>query len=273
MSIEEIIKKSLEEDIGYKDVTTANLKLKHTDVTADFIAKDDGIIAGIYIAKRVLYCVDPDVKFTIFKEDGSMVKIGDKIASVTGNATSILKAERVALNFLQRLSGIASLTNKFVKEIKGYHSKILDTRKTTPLLRELEKYAVKTGGGYNHRFGLYDMVMLKENHIRSVGSITKAVALIRENDVTHKIEVEVTNIRELKEAVKTKVDRAMLDNMSLEDIKNAVNLFGDKIELEASGNVNLKTVRKIAETGVHYISSGALTHSYKSLDISLLFRS
>ena len=273
MSIDEIIKKSLEEDIGYKDITTENLSLQNTIATADFIAKSSGIIAGINIAKKVFFYVDSDVTFTISKEDGDVVKKGDLIAFVTGNAASILKAERVALNFLQRMSGIASLTHKFVKETEGFSAKILDTRKTTPLLRELEKYAVKTGGGYNHRFGLYDMVMLKENHIRSAGSIAKAVNLIKENDVTHKIEVEVTNIEELKEAVKAKVGRAMLDNMSVEDMKTAVKLFGDKIELEASGNVSLKTVRKIAETGVHYISSGALTHSYKSLDISLLFRS
>lgn len=273
MSIEEIIQKSLEEDIGYKDITTENLRLNDTFISADFIAKENGIIAGIDIAKKVFFHVDSDIEFIIFKKDGNVVEKKDIIAFVSGNAASILKAERVALNFLQRLSGIATLTHKFVEQVKGLNVKILDTRKTTPLLRELEKYAVKTGGGYNHRFGLYDMVMIKENHIRSAGSITKAVNLIRKNDVTHKIEVEITNLEELKEAVDANIDRAMLDNMSIEDMKNAVKLFGDKLELEASGNVNLNTVREIAKTGVHYISSGALTHSYKSLDISLLFRS
>lgn len=159
-----------------------------------------------------------------------------------------------------------------VEQLAGTDAKLLDTRKTTPLLRQLEKYAVKVGGGFNHRFGLYDMIMLKENHIRAAGSITKAVEMVKKNNCTYKIEVEVTNLEELKEAVEAKVDRVMLDNMTLDSMKNAVELYKGKVELEASGNVKLETIRKIAETGVDYISSGAITHSYKSLDISLLFR-
>jgi nicotinate-nucleotide pyrophosphorylase (carboxylating) len=170
------------------------------------------------------------------------------------------------------MSGIASLTAKMVEQLAGTHAKLLDTRKTTPMLRCLEKYSVKVAGGYNHRFGLYDMIMLKENHIRAAGSISKAVAMVKKNNCTYKIEVEVTNLEELKEAVEAKVDRVMLDNMSLEKMKEAVELYHGKVELEASGNVRLETIREIAETGVDFISSGAITHSYKSLDISLLFR-
>ncbi len=272
MDIDEIIRYAIKEDLGYGDITTDNLNLENKIIEADFIAKQDGILAGIFLIKKIFGFIDATIEINILKNDGEPIKKGQIFATIKGAASSILKAERVTLNFIQRLSGIATLTNKFTKKIKNYKVKILDTRKTTPLLRELEKYAVKVGGGYNHRFGLFDMILIKENHIRSAGSITNAVKLIKEKDVIHKVEVEVTNLDELTEAVQAGADRAMLDNMSINDMKKAVKMYKDKIELEASGNVTLDTVEDIAKTGVHFISSGAITHSYKSLDISLLFR-
>ena len=211
------------------------------------------------------------IVFKALKKDGDNISKGDRLAEISGKAVSILQAERVALNFLQRMSGIATMTNKFVRQIVSFKAKLLDTRKTTPMLREFEKYAVRVGGGFNHRFGLYDMVMLKENHIRAVGSITAAVNRIRKHTTSYKIEVEVTNLRELEEAAKCGVDRIMLDNMSLSEMREAVKKISGKVKLEASGNVTLETIGKIAETGVDFISSGSLTHSYKSFDISLLF--
>jgi nicotinate-nucleotide pyrophosphorylase (carboxylating) len=272
MTIEDIIKNALDEDIGFGDITTDKLAIDDKIFTADFVAKQNGILAGVFLIDKIFKIVDDKVKTIIKKSDGDNVEKGEIFATISGKSSSILKAERVILNFIQRLSGIATLTNNFVEKIKGYDVKILDTRKTTPLLRELEKYAVRIGGGYNHRFGLYDMVMLKENHIRSVGSISEAITRIKQNDVTHKIEVEVTNLAELDEAVKAKADRAMLDNMTIEDMIIAVKKYKGIIELEASGNVTLDTVKQIAATGVDFISSGSLTHSFKSLDISLLFR-
>ncbi|MBN2829435.1 MAG: carboxylating nicotinate-nucleotide diphosphorylase [Candidatus Cloacimonetes bacterium] len=272
MSIEQIIKLSLEEDIFTGDISTEFLKLDMKQSKAEFIAKADGIIAGLHVAELTFKTVDTNIVFTPHVNDGMFVTKGTLLASIEGCSASLLKAERVALNFLQRLSGIASLTHLYVKELAGTEAKLLDTRKTTPLLRQLQKYAVRVGGGYNHRFGLYDMVMLKENHIRAAGSITEAVSRVKASNTSYKIEVEVTNHEELIEAVNCKVDRVMLDNMSLEEIRKAVIEFGEAVELEASGNVTLETIREIALTGVHYISSGTLTHSYKSLDISMLFK-
>lgn len=272
MDIKEIIKLSLMEDLGTGDITTESLELVKTITQATIIAKEDGVIAGLSIFAEVFKQVDPEIKITFYKRDGDKVVNKEPIAKLEGNPATLLKGERVALNFIQRLSGIASQTAKMVEQLAGTEAKLLDTRKTTPLLRQLEKYAVKVGGGFNHRFGLYDMIMLKENHIRAAGSITKAVQMVKKSNCTYKIEVEVTNLEELKEAVGAKVDRVMLDNMSVDVMKQAVELYHGKVELEASGNVRLETIREIAETGVDYISSGAMTHSYKSLDISLLFR-
>ncbi len=272
MDIKELVKQSLLEDIGSGDITTDSLELVKTITQATIVAKEDGVIAGLNIFAEVFKQVDPDINITLYKRDGDKVHNKEEIAKLQGNPMSLLKGERVALNFIQRMSGIASLTAKMVEQIAGTHAKLLDTRKTTPMLRSLEKYSVKVAGGYNHRFGLYDMIMLKENHIRAAGSISKAVEMVKKNNCTYKIEVEVTNLEELKEAVEAKVDRVMLDNMSLEKMKEAVELYHGKVELEASGNVRLETIREIAETGVDFISSGAITHSYKSLDISLLFR-
>lgn len=272
MNLTDLLKQSLEEDIGAGDVTCLNLDLDREEVQAFLIAKQEAVLAGLDVAFQVFRLVDPDVRTLAYRRDGDRIHPGDEIAKITGMKSSILQAERVALNFLQRLSGTATLTRQFVDLLEGTGTRLLDTRKTTPLLRSLQKYAVRMGGGFNHRNGLYDMIMLKENHIRSVGSITESVARIKKNNVTHRIEVEATCLDELDEAVACGVDRVMLDNMSLEDMRVAVERHGDRIELEASGNVRLETVEAIAATGVHFISTGAVTHSAKSVDISLLFK-
>ncbi len=272
MNIDEIIKLSLEEDLGHGDITTDYLEVDDIDSVAFMIAKQDGVLAGIDVAIKVFHTIDSNLKIIIYKKDGDWILKGDDLIKIEGKTSSILKAERVALNFLQRLSGIATQTRNCVNELDGLETKLLDTRKTTPLLRNLEKYAVKIGGGYNHRFGLYDMIMLKENHIRAANGITAAVEKIKLRNTSYKIEVEVTNLEELKEAVNSGADRALLDNMSVKDMKTAVQNYKNYIELEASGNITIKNIKEIAETGVHYISSGSLTHSYKSMDISLLFK-
>ena len=272
MIIKEKIEQALLEDIGTGDITTDYLDLGHKNVNAFIIAKEDGILCGIDIAKEVFRMIDPEIHLVAYKKDGDKVVKGDDVLKISGMSKSILKAERVALNFMQRLSGISTMTGKYVDEIKETEAKLLDTRKTTPLLRYFEKYAVRTGGGYNHRFGLYDMVMIKENHIRSVGTITDSIRTIKNKNSTYKIEVEVTNLDELEESVLAGADRILLDNMSLEDMSQAVEQYGKRVELEASGNITLETIKDVAETGVHFISSGALTHSYKSLDLSLLVK-
>lgn len=272
MLIEDIIRKSLLEDLGSGDITTRYLDLEPSTSIAYMIAKADGIIAGAEIAKMVFKEVDADLKVTLYRKDGDPVQTGEEIMRIEGRPASILQAERTALNFLQRLSGIASKTNRMVKALGNSKTKLLDTRKTTPLLRDLEKYAVRVGGGFNHRHGLYDMIMLKENHIRAAGGITNAVNKINQHNCTYRVEVEVTNLEEVAEAVACKVDRVMLDNMSLKDIRIAVKTYKKQIEFEVSGGVNEENILSYARTGVQYISSGALTHSYKSLDISLLFK-
>ncbi|MCF7920030.1 MAG: carboxylating nicotinate-nucleotide diphosphorylase [Candidatus Cloacimonetes bacterium] len=271
MTINEIIRKSLEEDIQSGDISTENLGLGDQMSKARLICKENGVMAGLEIFSSVFKEIDESVKITFHKHDGERAAKGELLAELFGKAASLLLAERVALNFLQRLSGIATLTAEYVAAIGDNHARLLDTRKTTPLLRQLEKYAVRAGGGFNHRFGLYDMIMLKENHIRAAGSISKAVEQVRNYDTSHKLEVEVTNLTELAEAVAAGVDRVMLDNMALADMRQAVERYQGQVELEASGNVTLATIGAIASTGVDFISSGSLTHSYKSLDISLLF--
>ena len=271
MSLDDIIKLALLEDIGSGDITTEYLELSKKNVSALLIAKQDGVLCGLQVAFMVFKAVDENIKCIAYKKDGDMVKKGDSFAKIEGYSSAILKGERVALNFLQRLSGIASMTKLYVEKIKPYSAKLLDTRKTTPLLRNLEKYAVKMGGGFNHRYGLYDMVLIKENHIRAAGSISEAVKRIKLHNTTYKIEVEVTSLEELEEAVKCGIDRVMLDNMSIDMMHEAVQTYSGKVEIEASGNVNFATINDIASTGVDYISCGALTHSFFSLDISLLF--
>ena len=272
VTIGEIIRLALEEDLGSGDITTRYLELEPGSQQAFLIAKASGILAGVEIAREVFLTVDNKLRITLYRKDGDKIGRGKEIMRVEGNPASILQAERTALNFLQRLSGIATLTHTMVAELEGTRARLLDTRKTTPLLRGLEKYAVRVGGGFNHRFGLFDMIMLKENHIRACGGISEAVRRVRLHNTAHKVEVEVTNILELAEAVEAGVDRVMLDNMDLAEIRACVRRFGRKVELEVSGGVTAANIKRIAATGVHYISSGALTHSYKSLDISLLFK-
>ena len=269
----EIVKKALAEDIGSGDVTT-NCTIDQTKKTeATLWAKEDGIVAGLQVFAAAFRFLDADTEIRCLVQDGTAVENGDRVAVIRGNARTVLTAERVALNFLQRMSGIATATRKMVQAVKGTRAKILDTRKTVPGLRYLDKWAVRLGGGENHRFGLFDMVLIKDNHIAACGSISEAVRRVRRcDDQNRSIEVEVKNLDELQEALALKVDRILLDNMDLATLKRAVELTARRIPLEASGNVTLENVRSIAETGVDYISVGSLTHSVKALDLSLLVK-
>lgn len=272
MRLDEIILQAIDEDLGTGDITTNYLDLERTTATAYMIAKAEGMVAGVDIAIRVFKLLDSELKVTVYRKDGDHVKPKDEILRVEGNPSSILKAERTALNFIQRLSGIATKTRHLVKLISHTQAKLLDTRKTTPLLRRLEKYAVRIGGGYNHRAGLYDMILLKENHIRAAGGITEALRRVKQHNTTYKIEIEVTTLKELAEAFKAGADRIMLDNMDLKTIRQAVKKYGGKVELEVSGGITEANIADYAATGVDYISTGAITHSVKALDISLLFK-
>jgi nicotinate-nucleotide pyrophosphorylase (carboxylating) len=269
-TLQGIIRAALEEDIGSRDVTTAALLTGQEKGRAQAIAKSELIVAGMDVFREVFLLLDGSLAFMSHTRDGLAAVPGDRIAEVSGRLSSILTAERVALNLFQRMCGIATLTSLYVEAVRGTGAKILDTRKTAPGLRVLDKYAVKIGGGFNHRFGLYDGVLIKDNHIAAAGGIHPAVARVR-GQVPHtlKVEVEVGNRQELKEALSAGADVIMLDNMSLEDMKAAVSQACGKVPLEASGNVTLANVRQIAETGVDYISIGALTHSVPAADISL----
>ena len=271
-SVREIIRIALEEDIGNGDITTAFLIPEDSESRALIIAKGNFVVAGIPFIKEVFSFFDVETGFNIFINDCSKAMKGDVIAEVSGKTKVLLSGERVSLNILQRLSGIATLTNMFVEKVTGLHAKIVDTRKTTPGLRFMEKYAVRLGGGNNHRFGLFDGILIKDNHIEAVGSITKALRLASEGHHLAKIEVEVENLNDLKEAVEGGADIVMLDNMSLQDMREAVNIVRTSkkdVILEASGNVSLENVREVAETGVDLISIGALTHSATAVDISM----
>ena len=272
MKIKEIISLALDEDIGTGDITTEYLDLAKKQTSAFLVCKANGILCGLEIAFSVFRKVDKSLRCIAYKKDGDILEKGETIAKIEGYSNSILQAERVALNFLQRMSGIATLTFLCVDLIRPYKAKLLDTRKTTPLHRNLDKYAVRVGGGYNHRFGLYDMILIKENHIFAAGSITKAVEAVRKNNTSYRIEVEVTSMKEYQEAAKCNVDRIMLDNMKPEAMKKIVTKNAGKIELEASGGVTIDNINSIAATGVDYISLGCITTSFKSLDISLLFK-
>lgn len=269
-----LVADALAEDIGSGDRTTLWTVPESTAVTARIVAKASGVIAGLEIAREAFRQVDHDVRFESQVADGDAIEPGAVLISLDGPARGILTAERVALNFLQQLSGVASVTREYVRKVEGTGARILDTRKTTPLLRALEREAVRAGGGTNHRFGLFDMVLIKENHIRSAGGITEAVAAVRRrNDAGLRVEIETTSLEEVREALPAGVDRIMLDNMSVETMREALEIIqgADRsIETEASGGVNLETVRAIAETGVDFISVGALTHSAPALDLSLL---
>ena len=265
-----IIQRALDEDIGDGDVTTLCTVSPETMLVGQFIAKEAGIIAGLEVAKLTFSLMDDRVRFISLVADGDQVEAGKVIAEVSGPGRALLSGERVALNFLQRMSGIATLTRHFVEAVQDASAVILDTRKTAPGLRPLDKWAVRLGGGQNHRFGLYDMVLIKDNHIAAVGSISEAVARVRAQDEQERaIEVEVTTLAELREALELDLDRILLDNMSLGEMREAVRMAGGRIPLEASGNVTLENVADIAATGVDYISIGMLTHSARALDISL----
>jgi len=272
--IEAIIGIALEEDISQGDVTSEALISPELSGKATILVKEKGVLAGIEIAGRVFERVDPLTKYEILIKDGTAIKPGDIAATISGSVVSILKAERTALNFLQRLSGIATLTAQYTAKIKGTDAKIYDTRKTTPGLRLLEKYAVKMGGGTNHRMSLGDAILIKDNHIAALRAqglnIKDIIAKARrEAPAGMNLEIEVTNIQEAEEAANAGADIIMLDNMSLQDMGKAVKSVAGRAKLEASGNITLETVRKVAETGVDIISTGQLTHSYTSLDISL----
>jgi nicotinate-nucleotide pyrophosphorylase (carboxylating) len=273
-NINQFIKSALEEDIRDGDHSSLAAIPKGTLNTAQLIIKSDGILAGVEMAEYIFQAVNKNLKLEIFKKDGEKVKKGEIGLKVSGEASSILTAERLVLNCMQRMSGIATYTHNLNKLIAHTSTKLLDTRKTTPNFRLAEKWAVEIGGGKNHRFGLFDMIMLKDNHNDFAGGITASVnatkKYLKEKNLALRIEVETRNLEEVKEALEVGgVDVIMLDNMSVETMKKAVNLIGDQCQTEASGGITESTIVKIAETGVDFISVGALTHSYKSLDISL----
>lgn len=272
--IDLIITNAIREDVGDGDHSSLACIPKSTVGKAKLLVKDEGILAGVDFAKKVFEYVDPNMNIEVKLEDGTPVKHGDIAFYVSGSSQSILKAERLVLNAMQRMSAIATKTNYFVSLLKGTETKILDTRKTTPGIRALEKWAVKIGGGENHRFALYDMIMLKDNHIDFAGGITNAIeqtkTYLSDNNLDLKIIVEARDLDEIKEILKTPgVYRILIDNFNYEDTRKAVELIGDSCLTESSGGINEKTIRKYAECGVDYISSGALTHSVYNLDLSL----
>ena len=273
-SLQNLLRMSLQEDIGTGDITTFSTVDYETRGRGYVIAKTDGVFSGRTIFEMIFQMVDPDIDFKWFTQDGETVHNRQKCVEFNGRLHNMLIAERTGLNFLQRMSGVATLTNQFTQLIGHTKAKIIDTRKTTPLWREIEKYAVRCGGGSNHRMGLYDMFLIKENHITSAGGITvairKAIAYNASHPPVMPIEVETRSVDEVKEAVQFPIQRIMLDNMSIDDMKTAVKFISGRCEVEASGGVTVKTVRAIAETGVDFISVGALTHSAPALDLSLL---
>jgi len=269
----DIIDEALIEDIQEGDHTTLATIDHDAMGTAKLLVKEPGIIAGVELAEQILKHVNPELEVDIFIPDGARVEAGDVAFTVTGRVQALLVAERTMLNFMQRMSGIATNTNKYVQKIRYTNARILDTRKTSPGLRFFEKWAVRIGGGHNHRLGLYDMILIKDNHIDFCGgiepAITKVVRYLEENELQLPIEIETRNIDEVQQVLRTgKVDRIMLDNYKLEDLKAAVTLINKQFETEASGGVNIETVLPIAETGVDFISVGELTHSVRSLDLS-----
>lgn len=272
--IKQIIANALAEDLGDGDHSSLASVPENAVGKAKLLVKDDGILAGVELAKMIFQQYDPSIQFNQLISDGSAVNKGDIAFTIQGSSRSILATERLVLNFMQRMSGIATQTHFYVDLIKGTSAKLLDTRKTTPGIRYMEKWAVKIGGGHNHRFALYDMIMLKDNHIDYAGGIGKAIErtanYLKETGKNLKVEVEVRNEKELDEVIATgKVDRIMLDNFSVEDIERVLPKIPSQYETEASGGITESTIRAYAETGVNFISVGALTHSFKSLDLSL----
>jgi nicotinate-nucleotide pyrophosphorylase (carboxylating) len=269
--VDEMIKKAFEEDFPYGDITTEALIEPGSRSTAVLLAKEDGVVAGLEVFERV-FALLGGAECRLFCEDGKRVSRDEKIAELAGDTRNILTGERTALNFVQRMSGIATLTSRCVDALSGSKTKILDTRKTTPGLRYLEKYAVAAGGGGNHRFGLSDGILIKDNHIKAAGGIARAVEKARaKHGFARKIEVETENLEMVREALDAGADIIMLDNMDVETMKQAVSMIGSRALTECSGNVTAERLQELGGIGVDYISSGALTHSYSSLDLSLRF--
>lgn len=267
---DEAILNALKEDITSEDISTNSVMRTKKLGEVELICKQDGVIAGLSVFCRVFELLDDNIKIELFCQDGDNVEKGQRLAVLQGDIRVLLSGERTALNFLQRMSGIATYTRSIVKLLEGSNTKLLDTRKTTPNMRVFEKYAVKVGGGYNHRFNLSDGILLKDNHIGAAGGVKKAVKMAKEYaPFVRKIEIEVENLDMLREALEAGADIVMLDNMSIEDMKEAVKLAKGKAETECSGNVTRENVAKLADIGVDYISSGALTHSAPILDLSL----
>lgn len=269
--IEACIHRALAEDLGAGDATTDAIVSPSLNIRGEIIAKQAGIIAGLDVAAKVFFTLDETVVVETNVREGERVADGTVIAKLYGPARALLTAERTALNFLGRMSGIATLTRQFVDKVAGTSAKILDTRKTAPGLRVIDKLAVLRGGGCNHRQGLFDMILIKDNHIAAAGSLAQAVARVRDSGTNLEIEIEAANLQDVESAIALGVQRILLDNMSLAMMKDAVKLTAKRAQLEASGNVTLETVARIAETGVDYISVGALTHSAKVFDVSLKF--
>jgi nicotinate-nucleotide pyrophosphorylase (carboxylating) len=274
MTVDEIIEKALLEDIGDGDHSSLACVPKNANGKATLFIKDDGILAGVDLALKIFKKLDPALEINVLLIDGTPVKKGDIAFTVAGSSRSILATERLVLNFMQRMSGIATQTNKIVSLLEGTNTRLLDTRKTTPCIRYMEKWAVRIGGGENHRFALYDMIMLKDNHIDYAGGIKPAIEstlqYLKDTGKQLKVEVEVRNLEELKEVLEVGgIDRIMLDNFTPTELENALKLIPSNYETEASGGITLDTIREYAETGVNFISVGALTHSFQSLDMSL----
>lgn len=269
-SADDLILMALKEDITSEDITTNSVMPRFQLGEVELICKEDGVIAGLEVFKRVFMLLDEKTEIAFSRRDGDAVKKGERIAVLRGDIRVLLSGERTALNFLQRMSGIATYTRSVAELLKGSNTKLLDTRKTTPNMRVFEKYAVKVGGGYNHRFNLSDGILLKDNHIGAAGGVKEAVRMAREYaPFVRKIEIEVENLDMLKEALEAGADIIMLDNMSVEDMKEAVRLTAGRAKTECSGNVTKENIAKLADIGVDYISSGALTHSSPILDLSL----
>ena len=270
LNADELILSALREDITSEDITTNSVMREYQKGEVDLICKQDGVIAGLDVFKRTFELLDADTEVILNAKDGDFVKKGDKIGVVRGDIRVLLSGERTALNYLQRMSGIATYTRSIADLLEGSKTKLLDTRKTTPNMRVFEKYAVKVGGGYNHRYNLSDGILLKDNHIGAAGGVKEAVKMAKEYaPFVRKIEIEVENLDMLKEALEAGADIVMLDNMSVEDMKEAVKLTAGKAETECSGNVTRENVARLVDIGVDYISSGALTHSAPIMDLSL----
>lgn len=270
LQVDHLIREALQEDISSEDVTTNSVMKEAVQGEVELLCKQDGIVAGLDIFERVFWLLDEKTEVDFFCKDGDEVKNGQLMAKVTGDIRVLLSGERVALNYLQRMSGIATYTNSVVKLLDGTNTKLLDTRKTTPNMRIFEKYAVRVGGGFNHRYNLSDGVLLKDNHIGAAGSVTQAVKMAKEYaPFVRKIEVEVETLDMVKEAVEAGADIIMLDNMSVEEMKKAIQMIDGRAETECSGNVTKENISNVTAVGVDYISSGALTHSAPILDISL----